>query len=1127
MKKFILLIATIFLICASVSAWEGSGWVESETADNAHVRKNLTVDGCIYATCLSGVSGGGGGTVTAVTGSYPISSSGGATPNITVDLSAYPRKGTLTNTKWCSSDGTVINCTENAPVGGGTVTAVTGSYPIASSGGATPNITVDLSAYPRTSRNINTTYPLQGGGNLSADRTLTVDLSNYLQVGSAVTGTGNAGYITRWGTSTSIADSAIYQNGSNIGIGSTSPQQVLDVNGAMRIGGAGDSTIGGNLGIGTASPVAGLQVGVGSSSLSATLGTTSALVKGNLEVDGKIYGDGSALTNLPGGGTVTAVTGTYPIASSGGTTPNITVDLSAYAKTADLGSYLTSVAVSPGLTGDGTGGNPLTVDTSVYARRGTLTNTKWCTSDGTTITCNSDTPGGASADNPTGTVGLTVVNGSASTFLRSDGAPPLSQAISPTWTGNHTFTPASGDTLITAGNVGIGSATPGQKVVVDGGVYLTGNIGIATASPRARLEVNRAATIPAGSNPAALIKGNLVVDGNLYGNGANIVGIDAGGGDITGSLTANKLVKATGTTTISTDTGIYHISPFIGIGIDAPLSTLHIKQGTGTVGAGLTLESTDTAVASGDILGKIIFKAVDAATRIGAFIQAKATGTWQDNDTDNAPTNIEFFTQDSSTSSTLGTPRMAILAAGNIGIGTVTPTAGLMVQVGAGAVDVTGGTVTTGSVGINGKLYVDGGIYGTLWGVGGSGTYGYWSGSGTPVNIFSNNAGNVGIGVSSIVSEKLQVEGKIFLRDGANNVGAGINLPVYGASAAYNIDMVSNSYPPSMTTAAYNVRSGYNPCISLTSGSYNICLGWDSGYYNTTTINSMFAGTFAGVNQTYGDKNYFLGYYNGQFLNDGSTPYLGTEGNTNTNNWYVGSYSTGYANDEANSFNVGNYVKAAGSNATTIGGMYTTKVVFHGNTSGLGSGAMNVGINSRSPLAILDVEGAVYVGSTSGKIGIGTASPANSLHIYTGTTSAGTSTINIESPDTEISNEIIGTILFKGRDSATRIGAKILATATATWDTDTDKAATSLGFYTQADSTSTTLTDPRFLITASGNIGIGSTSPSANLDVDGGVYVQDAANGGIVRLSCFTPGNRLGTCESSSACTTCTEIPNR
>lgn len=41
--------------------------------------------------------------------------------------------------------------------------------------------------------------------------------------------------------------------------------------------------------------------------------------------------------------------------------------------------------------------------------------------------------------NPTASLGLTAVNGSATTWMRSDGAPALSQAIIPTWTGLHTF----------------------------------------------------------------------------------------------------------------------------------------------------------------------------------------------------------------------------------------------------------------------------------------------------------------------------------------------------------------------------------------------------------------------------------------------------------------------------------------------------------------------------------------------------------------------------------------------------------------------------------------------------------------------------------------------------------------
>jgi hypothetical protein len=61
---------------------------------------------------------------------------------------------------------------------------------------------------------------------------------------------------------------------------------------------------------------------------------------------------------------------------------------------------------------------------------------------------------GGTAANPSASIGLTAVNGSATTYMRSDGAPALSQAIAPTWTGNHTFSPASGDALVINGLAG-------------------------------------------------------------------------------------------------------------------------------------------------------------------------------------------------------------------------------------------------------------------------------------------------------------------------------------------------------------------------------------------------------------------------------------------------------------------------------------------------------------------------------------------------------------------------------------------------------------------------------------------------------------------------------------------------
>lgn len=53
--------------------------------------------------------------------------------------------------------------------------------------------------------------------------------------------------------------------------------------------------------------------------------------------------------------------------------------------------------------------------------------------------------------NPTAVVGLAAVNGVATTFMRSDGAPALDQTIAPTWTGSHIWSKATEVLLSAAG----------------------------------------------------------------------------------------------------------------------------------------------------------------------------------------------------------------------------------------------------------------------------------------------------------------------------------------------------------------------------------------------------------------------------------------------------------------------------------------------------------------------------------------------------------------------------------------------------------------------------------------------------------------------------------------------------
>jgi hypothetical protein len=87
---------------------------------------------------------------------------------------------------------------------------------------------------------------------------------------------------------------------------------------------------------------------------------------------------------------------------------------------------------------------PATGSTLTIADGKTLTVSNTLTFTGTDSSSVAFGAGGtvsyATGANPSASVGLSAVNGSANTFMRSDAAPALDQSIAPTWTGIHTFT---------------------------------------------------------------------------------------------------------------------------------------------------------------------------------------------------------------------------------------------------------------------------------------------------------------------------------------------------------------------------------------------------------------------------------------------------------------------------------------------------------------------------------------------------------------------------------------------------------------------------------------------------------------------------------------------------------------
>jgi hypothetical protein len=172
-------------------------------------------------------------------------------------------------------------------------------------------------------------------------------------------------------------------------------------------------------------------------------------------------------------------------------------------------------------------------------------------------------------------VGLSAVNGAASTFMRSDAAPALSQAITPSWTGQHTFAYGGGAQLILNGSIEDASyqtlstaGTPygylgsGAAVVSStGGLALGGvdrlRLATGASASTTRLDITNSAistSLPLrGASGSVSDPGfSFSADDNtgLYSVGADSLGITAGG-------TLRVTVDTNGTTFRTGDQAVF------------------------------------------------------------------------------------------------------------------------------------------------------------------------------------------------------------------------------------------------------------------------------------------------------------------------------------------------------------------------------------------------------------------------------------------------------------------------------------------------------------------------------------------------------------------------------------------
>jgi|GEM_PF-2390218 hypothetical protein len=158
-----------------------------------------------------------------------------------------PTGGTVTNVSalTLNTSGTDLSSTVANPT---TTPVITLSVPTASAVNRGVLSPTDWSTFNSKQNAITlTTTGTSGAATLVGS---TLNIPQYQSViTNPVTGTGTTNYLSKWTSSSSLNNSLVYDDGTNIGIGTTTPSYKLDVNGTGRfqtsitIGGAADATL--------------------------------------------------------------------------------------------------------------------------------------------------------------------------------------------------------------------------------------------------------------------------------------------------------------------------------------------------------------------------------------------------------------------------------------------------------------------------------------------------------------------------------------------------------------------------------------------------------------------------------------------------------------------------------------------------------------------------------------------------------------------------------------------------------------------------------------------------------------------------------------------------------------------
>jgi len=503
---------------------------------------------------------------------------------------------------------------------------------------------------------------------------------------------------------------------------------------------------------------------------------------------------------------------------------------------------------------------------------------------------------------------------------------------------------------------------------------------------------------------------------------------------------------------------IYQSSGNVGINTTAPESILHVvKSSSAGLGAQLILDNNASSAAGN-------------AVEISFLTDAGASGTGTRNariravndNAGNGAANMQFWTWNGSADA----ERVRIANDGNVGIGTSSPSQKLEVN---GNIKLTGGGFVYGDgansdLGLsnnNGSILRYGSVYikalaASIKLIATSEEISLQNNSGT---IWMNAGGNVGIGTTS-PSQKLDVVG---------NVRTTGELIVSGSTATI--------YNPSDGPAVLNLYTFYTGGPQLWNGRII------SDYYGQAYTSSIYHGmSFVGGRASLDHFRWFDSSYN-ELMTLRATGNLLLGGGTNPSENYWRLYVVG----------------------STSGSIYVA--------SGVSYFGGNVGVGTTSPLlGKLQVNGNVYATSFTGSL-LGTASFATSAS-HAQTVAGGTANyIPIWSTNSTLGSSIIyqntnaigiNTTSPTGSNMSSLLhvnGAAAVLRVGPYYSAGGDRDFIEL--IANGSDTKVTSPNERFwientsgsiIINASANVGIGTTSPSQKLEIQGDILIENGSD---------------------------------